>query len=326
MTRVLLLGAGFSKNWGGWVAKDLFGKLIGNDLVYGDPVIKDSVWRHKKNFEDALAEVRSAYPDRAPRLEAAISAVFDDMNRAFVDEHVPPFPLDNRTCAWLTKFDAIFTLNQDLLIEGSYIAREISLVSTVPKWGGVDIPGMVPRADITYKPADFTGPMIREADLNCTKGYQPYYKLHGSTNWRNASGRQMLVVGSNKSDQIAADPLFSHYRTQFDVYLAREHCRLIVIGYGFRDAHINDAIRRAAEGADLKMFIVDPLGAEATRGEYQRIPSAVNDGVNSREVPFQDIILGESTDPIRPTLEGKNDNELNTINSFFMDRGRGRLR
>jgi len=317
MTRVLLLGAGFSKDWGGLLANELSDRLIGHCLVHGDPVIRDAVWRHKKNFEDALAELRTTDADRALRLEEAISAVFDDMNRAFIDEHVPPFPLDHPTCAWLTRFDAIFTLNQDLLIEGSYIAREVALVSTFPKWGGVAIPGMVPKPDVRRKPGDFTGTMIREDDLNCTVGHQPYYKLHGSTNWRNADGKQMLVVGSNKRDQIAADPLFSHYKKQFDAYLARDRCRLVVIGYGFRDGHINEAIERAAEGTDLKMFIVDPSGTEATRGEHQRIPWAVNAGVNSHDVPFQKIILGASTAPIRSTLEGKNGNELRFINSFL---------
>ena len=61
------------------------------------------------------------------------------------------------------------------------------------------------------------------------------------------------------------------------------------------------------EGADLKMFVRDPLGAESTRGGTNK--GAVNDGVNSREVPFQGIILAESTDLIRPTLEGRNDKQ-----------------
>jgi hypothetical protein len=318
VTRVLLLGAGFSKNWGGWLAKNLFGKLAGHPLVDGDPVIKRAVWHQRKNFEDALAYLRDADPGRALKFETAISDAFHDMNRAFVGEDVPRFPLDHPTCVWLAKFHAIFTLNQDLLVEGSYIAREVALLSSFPKWAGADIPGMVPDPKARRERGDVTGPMIREDDLNCASGYQPYYKLHGSANWRDVNGRQMLVVGSKKSGQIAADPLFSHYKEQFDDYLTREPCRLLVIGYGFRDDHINETIEKAAEGGGLRMFIVDPLGVEATRGEHQRVPGAVNDGVNSQEVPFQDIILGESTDSIRLTLEGKNDNELSKINSFLM--------
>jgi hypothetical protein len=39
--------------------------------------------------------------------------------------------------------------------------------------------------------------------------------------------------------------------------------RLLVIGFGFNDRHINSTILKAAEGGMLKMFIVDPLGVDA---------------------------------------------------------------
>jgi hypothetical protein len=38
--------------------------------------------------------------------------------------------------------------------------------------------------------------------------------------------------------------------------------RLMVIGYGFNDSHINNALLEAAPKG-LKMFIIDPLGVDA---------------------------------------------------------------
>jgi len=47
---------------------------------------------------------------------------------------------------------------------------------------------------------------------------------------------------------------------KFEEYLSKADTRLSVIGYGFRDHHINQAILRAAGVSALKMCVVDPQG------------------------------------------------------------------
>src|SRR5579862_2453381 len=58
----LLLGAGFSRNWGGWVASEAFEYLLGSPEILADPQLRDLLWRHQLGggFEDALAEVQTA--------------------------------------------------------------------------------------------------------------------------------------------------------------------------------------------------------------------------------------------------------------------------
>lgn len=58
MKHVLLLGAGFSHNWGGWLASEAFDYLIGCDPV--DTDIKDLLWNHRDEdgFEGALDELQ----------------------------------------------------------------------------------------------------------------------------------------------------------------------------------------------------------------------------------------------------------------------------
>ncbi len=52
MTHIALLGAGFSRNWGGWLATEVLGELLGR--VIGDPETYAKL-RRLQNFEDTLA-------------------------------------------------------------------------------------------------------------------------------------------------------------------------------------------------------------------------------------------------------------------------------
>jgi hypothetical protein len=47
----------------------------------------------------------------------------------------------------------------------------------------------------------------------------------------------------------------------FSEYLAEPDARLMIIGYGFRDEHINAALTQAIDKG-LKIFVVDQLGAD----------------------------------------------------------------
>lgn len=70
MEKILLLGAGFSRNWGGWLATELFENLLGTAEVRGDPGIRQLLWKHQRDegFEGALAELQLA-AERDPRGE-----------------------------------------------------------------------------------------------------------------------------------------------------------------------------------------------------------------------------------------------------------------
>lgn len=52
------------------------------------------------------------------------------------------------------------------------------------------------------------------------------------------------------------------YFAEFQRYLAMGATRLMVIGYGFNDLHINTALLDAAPKG-LKIFIIDPFGVDA---------------------------------------------------------------
>ncbi len=80
-------------------------------------------------------------------------------------------------------------------------------------------------------------------------------KLHGSFNWRSADGRNVLVVGTDKTAQIASLPLLSWYADVFRRAISAGEVRLMITGYGFGDEHVNASIADAIENHGLEVFI-----------------------------------------------------------------------
>src|ERR1017187_8187892 len=113
----LLIGAGFSRNWDGWLATEIMGKLRAK--LHGDAELV-SILDRSAGFEDAFARVQiaSGQSPRAQaqlsRLQAAILDTFGHMNQAFADMPSLEFSNDVHYSiqSFLARFDAIYSLNQ----------------------------------------------------------------------------------------------------------------------------------------------------------------------------------------------------------------------
>ncbi len=114
----------------------------------------------------------------------------------------------------------------------------------------------------THSWADDLWSPIADASARPTANLQPYFKLHGSSNWITREGQQLLIMGGEKAKEIRLHPILDRYASLFREHLVGVDARLMVIGYGFRDGHINDVIKLAAQGERLRMFIIDPQGAD----------------------------------------------------------------
>src|SRR6266699_5792702 len=144
MPHYLLTGAGFSKNWGGLIASEFFGRLLGQDL---DRVTRDLLFasRAKGSFENVMTQLQMARnsskedADRLAQFTAAIADIFNGMNNQFAYAN---FEFQNEVKymvrAFLERFDAIFTLNQDGLLEHQYFPGFVG-----GHWNGPQIPGVV---------------------------------------------------------------------------------------------------------------------------------------------------------------------------------------
>jgi hypothetical protein len=92
-SHILLTGAGFSRNWGGWLATEAFEYLLGCSTM--TPVILGELWKAKHNgsgFEgalDSLRALRDKYKDKRHEtelktFEQMLEGMFGTMNSSYI--------------------------------------------------------------------------------------------------------------------------------------------------------------------------------------------------------------------------------------------------
>jgi hypothetical protein len=329
-SHLLLLGAGFSRNWGGWLATEAFEYLLGSPEVVAHPELRRLLWKHQGHggFEAALAEVQTQFesdPQAAePSLEAlqdAISRMFVDMNKAIIaisDWQFGQRYIKRQIGTFLTRFDAIFTLNQDVLLEHHY-AKNVALIGNKRWKSGIQLPGMswlLPEDPMHQQSwSHSTWRPLPESDFEIASNSQPLYKLHGSSNWISGDRRRLLIMGGEKMREIWKTPILNWYASEFVRWLSQKDAKLMVIGYSFRDEHINAAIVKAIENG-LRIFIVAPEGAELGR---RLKPNCARGEIMSStrfEELLKDSIIGASRRSLRDTF-GDDDAEYRKVIRFF---------
>ena len=116
MNYYLLTGAGFSKNFGGWVSSELWAYLIGHQKIQNNEELKELLWKNKdKGFEDALYEAKKnavndeEWKENYKILQEVISQAFKEMNESFL------CPTQEQGIYIIEKlfkrFNAVFTTN-----------------------------------------------------------------------------------------------------------------------------------------------------------------------------------------------------------------------
>jgi hypothetical protein len=315
----LLTGAGFSRNWGGWLADEAFEYLLGcSELL---PHHRNLLWKHrgKGGFEAVLQELRDEYI-KSPEHHAAkplqefdklVMGMFYSMNNAFGDFEpiknpgLGPQPTFMRD--FLARFDAIFTLNQDTLLEQKYINSGL-LDGSRGKYFACVSPGLL-EENIAGTPYAHPG-IFRPADppYAIQDRVQPYFKLHGSSNWRALNGLTLLIMAENKGSQIDGVALLDWYRSEFKKRLSQPDAKLMIVGYSFRDPHINE-ILAACVKTGLKLFIIDLAGI----GVLDYAPKL--SGIPLLD-ELRDAIEGGSRRPI-PSSVSTDEIERRKIQRFF---------
>jgi hypothetical protein len=259
---VLLLGAGFSRNWNGWLATELLGELLGRLRPFPDLQIR---LRQSGNFEELLGELQAAAQSggdvaKLEAMQEAVKASFREMNLVFATLLSMNMSNDRAksVAMFLSRFDAIFTLNQDLLLEFQYMP-----------YGDPYRPAYFPGVT---RPANWSSLQSNEkvdtawttssTTLSLGSNAQPIFKLHGSANWSDASTGNLMVLGTRKHAEILGSPLLKAYFEEFKRNINHGKTRIMVVGYSFSDEHINTELTQASTHSGLEMYIVDPKGLE----------------------------------------------------------------
>lgn len=262
MAHYLLIGAGFTRNWGGPLSEEITGSLLGE--LHDDPELVAAL--RKGPFEEAFQGFippTSTGPiaERLVRFQKAVTGLFSRLNKSLVTKN---FEFNNElefsVRRFLARFDAIFSLNQDLLLEIHYMQTFISQ----GKWSGVTIPGMAPVPPPSdSETTDLTSWRWRPTQgSDSSRGSQPLYKLHGSSNWQTEAGQPLLIMGNTKAGAIEKFPVLRTYQDRLTAALNCGDTKLMVIGYSFQDDHINSVIERASREHGLGAYLVDPRGRD----------------------------------------------------------------
>jgi len=308
MSHILLTGAGFTHNWGAWLASEAFEYLLGCPDV--DDELRTELWADQNRgggFESTLARLQQEASNRPGRqrlvdiLTRALVGMFNTMDRGLKDRDFE-FQNDLRyqLGPFLARFDAIFTLNQDLFLERKY-ASGMQLFMP-QRWSGFGSPGISPPpSSHGYDPDGLVTARrapLPNAEFKTAANIQPYFKLHGSANWQDEAGGHLLVMGGNKSGAIQQNALLRWYADQFDRYL-QGGATLMVIGYSFSDPHINKSIIDATQKG-LRVFIIDPIGS----GVLDRRTGIIKPSQDELMGAVQPALIGASRRPLTATFGG----------------------
>lgn len=294
MANILLTGAGFSRNWGGWLADEAFEYLLGVDGLH--PRVRRMLWDHKERktgFEGVYTVLRDTATNPADcevfeQFDQAVAGMFHVMRNGFASQTIYSHQL-----RFLSQFEAIFTLNQDTLLEQKYLGfgGQEFLSFSDGRLFGAEVPGLRNAQDTEWMPPGFYTPA--NPPFNVRDRYQPYFKLHGSSNWAAEGGKAMLILGGGKETEIQKHPLLAWYFSEFERCLTAN--QIVIIGYSFNDEHINKRLK-AACGRSARFFIVDPTGVEVIdkrnpmaqiaqpRGEFMEAMLPCIDGASRRNL------------------------------------------
>lgn len=283
---VLLTGAGFTKNFGGYLARDMLTKIRN----HGSESLKR--WIDKRtpsDFEASYDEALKSGDDTLVRdMNDAVRDSFQDMD-AEIRDRIKNGPYDSTIRnppsvfgGFISKFAGDqsqsrsfwFTLNQDLFVERAWNSGSRQINIRIPGLeNGYWFRPQVREYDIFSDELRERLPENRVEEFEFAGRKNPfdgvfnfiYIKLHGSVNWQSHDGGDCLVIGTRKSEQIKKEPILGQYFDVFEKVLCRPDCRLLVIGYGFGDVHINEVICKAIVDFRIKVFVSNCMLYEELR-------------------------------------------------------------
>lgn len=270
---MLLTGAGFTHNFGGFLAREMWSKIFNNPLVQANDEAR-KLLLNDFDFE-------SVYSAKMSRGEETIKAIREAVEMAYKD-------LDTTVSSWVFNNDNptalntyglgellgiisrggsdkgwFFTLNQDLYMERKYNYRSPGASFGQPS---VDQDGG--RGIKLVNLPDQAGVEKAKGTLNNAS----YIKLHGSYGWISSHGGNQMVIGKNKESDIDQEPLLKWYFELFQELIYEGDKKLLIIGYGFADSHINDILLKGVQEHRLSIYVINPTNPETFKNRLEGKP------------------------------------------------------
>ena len=273
--KVLLTGAGFTKDFGGFLANEMWDFIFNSPSLGKYPEIKD-ILRHDFSYESVYHKVIASSEYEHDEKDAIIQAVESAYDR--LDKSIRGYQTRTKSrianstslTAFINRFGGggnsrsfFFTLNQDLFVERYCRNLKDSHLATP----GVVLQGINQNNDLLdnayQKLPDGDVFEKKFAENNPLRSDRFHYvKLHGSYHWRDSAGNAHMVIGEDKISQIYREPLLKYYFKLFEQVLKWGEVDLFVLGYGFGDEHINNVIADSVRDHNLGLHIMSPEAPE----------------------------------------------------------------
>jgi len=266
---ILLTGAGFTKNFGAPLARELWNTIAGHPYIKDHDRVRSALLADF-DFESVYHRIMTGdfSADEKTALARSVKSAYLDLD-AIIEPH-PGFLNMYGVRDLIRSFSGqkgapgfVFTLNQDLFLERHYLEIEKPTLPGIPHgdgWfnGHFGRPGSLPNNRMLPEVAPPASELLRHGNLF-------FVKLHGSTNWYSSKGNgQLMVIGGGKEQQIDSEPLLARYMEIFRSVLQGGEHKLLVIGYSFADPHINDVLLQATK-TGLELFILGPGSPETVK-------------------------------------------------------------
>lgn len=288
--KILITGAGFSKIAGGFLASEIANRIFNYSSV--SQSIKNKILSHDCNYErvyDDLTGVDSKC------FEESLINIFRDMDKGIQNPSIDNMVGFANHCEKFyglfsdkDKYNFILTLNQDTVLERCYLhyankrqgglpageytqeitERNIRLnfpynsyrleMMVVTKSEKEHSPkNYAVQAQNSYEFNDFIQHIEYDSQNIPKISSLNYLKLHGSAHWRNSEGA-VAITGVNKVDKISRFKELNASIEMFDKLIVIRDLKIVIVGYGFKDAHVNERILKAIDNGS-RLYIINPM-------------------------------------------------------------------
>lgn len=330
---IVLTGAGFTQSFGGYLADQMWAAIFNQQEIKSKADFRKCLLRNL-NYEDAYdlimspqAGIEGNINNEQRSFMQAIITAYRDMDR---DVYQNRSPAENASKQFLRLFRGsaehekgfVFTLNQDLFIERflSFSDQErfwfeLPGLQNNDSWFNSRFPFPIPENYRVELP-DKTSLDSVIASFRSNRSRLAYVKLHGSYGWFSNKRKLVMVIGRMKTSIIEGEPLLYWYQSLFKQVLQHGGLNLLVIGYSFRDPHINSIIIDAIQNYSLRLYVVSPSlprdfrdalqGVHSTGGSIQFDPNCdkIWDGLwGYYQGRTEDFFTDDSRPSIAPKAE-----------------------
>ncbi|MDP2946336.1 MAG: SIR2 family protein [bacterium] len=269
---ILLTGAGFTKNFGGFLGSEMWRQILHQKEIQTNKNLREKLLTNT-DFESVYSSILDSN-DFSKEDKSIMKYIIERVYKNLDDIIISNFnnPSNPKWEKWgdiATMFlgkggkekGLFFTLNQDTLIERRSGFYSPGILSTFSENLHNNSLAPLSHFDTLLENKKDIEIRIDEAEKNLKnekKGLKniAYIKLHGSYGWKSSDGSNLMVIGVNKLELIEKEPLLKWYLELFKKVIAEGNKKILIVGYGFRDRHINQILADGVEKYELQINVI----------------------------------------------------------------------